>query len=1004
MIRSGSRGWQSFLPLLLGIACSNEELPRPASRAGLPLRATVSAAFDIEPTPTSPAIVTTSTGAMACGSQRCLAAYSQSIGTLGEQAYATRIEAGPTLKDMARIPLPSLNYVWGVVARDDEFLVFGANSSAPSAVVYVRIRGADGAILPDVSERLPKPTFMYTGTGSAGVSRIAATNRSWLFVAQQPAGAFQLSLFDGDFQPIGTPVMLSVQSAPFDDVIPGDGQYLLIWSAGNAVRISEVDGSLLDASPIRFSRYDYTTGARGVYKDGIYQLAWPRYGSLWGSRIRASDGALLDPDDTVNAVSGAKLLCSNRVDDDVIDFDLAMDGTPVVAWTHSTGRYAAPVDVTLGTRPGNDTALPSSAWSPLTTRFEMHWLPGGGLLRESPDGISAVQGVALSQSPFQLKLGTKVGVVLSSPPRLEPATASNGSSFLVAFSTDGNIYASLLDERNGSYRGLPGLLGAGMTPAVDALGTDYLVAWLTEATLHLARVSNDGVVTRLPDAPVANVTYVDSASIRLTNDARFHLVTFEGVVRGRNELLAQRVAPDGSVLDAQPIVITSPSMLSNYKYRVVAATSLPASDKTFLVFAGTYGDQVQRFSSSTGSVLEPSTEYGERNSGFADPAVASDGAQVLVLYHDDFGTRRSLRGVFVDPVQGTAVPDTDVALFPLPQSVSASLAWHDGRSYSTVIAKGQFSTLVDFHLQRFNGNLEQLDGIVGDWGTPIASPSYKSPKAAVATNGSGRSIFVYQDNDPTRFGVVIKARFIDNDGLSNAGAAGQGSAGNASVGSAAGIGGHDSGGASIAVAGATSFSAGGTGTWSTLGPSTGGLCGGGAAGSATTSGGALASGGSSSGSPVTVNGGAETRSINAMGGTSDGMSSVGGARPAGSLAAGGGALAMDRGHETNVIGGTASSVGTSSPLVDPASGGAVNTASTGSFAHGGHAGGDLIRETGGNLVTLIKPNSDKLSAGGSVQGAGCDCRVPSNTRPVPGLPSVAFAAVWGVLRLRRKRR
>lgn len=919
--------------LLQLFACSHDESPEATAATAQHLQALVSEPFDIEPFPQVDYQQPNGAVNIGCGSTRCLAVYSQNIDDGGTVGYATRLSASPAALDLPRIILPSVPYPSAVYARDDDFLVVGTNGKS-----FELIRGGDGAVLPNPTSTLP-----------SSILGGAATKSTWLFITANMSSNATAQLYGADFSRVATDLTIPNDSK-VEAVIAGEGQFLLVWQ-GKAVRIRESDGVILDNPPIHFARYGLGP-VRGIYSNGIYQLAWTNNYDLWGSRIRASDGTSLDPDDEFNNISGAKALChlctvsafpsvANN------DFDLdVVAGTTILSWRSYDGSatsevYAVPIDVTLGTRPDGSAAKPSTPVASVGYQSQIHALGNAGLFVE---GVyrDTMSSFVLSSSPFGLQRSTAIRVPMSSATRGKPAIASDGTDYLVVFNQGGSFYASIINGATGAYAGAPALLGEGVdTPVVAFDGSMYLVAWMRTASIGVvgrARVSSLGVVTPLSD--VSFKASLDSGSLRLVCNGTYHLLTaYKNTETTAN--LGLRMAPDGVVLDASPKILTAVAASPNY---AIAADSTPPDERKSFLLVSSVLDKVavRRLRSQSGSVIEPVTTLASATSNYSyNPIIASDGTQFLILYQTASSSSvaaRNLEGILIDPVSGSPVSSSVKTYFSMQSSLAASELWYDGKGFNAVLRSSAVYETPAYYLQRFDSNCERLDAALDTMGTPITTTMTRgnwNTGIAVASAKNGRSLFVYQDVEASRSGVAIKARFIDNDGLPS-------------------------------VAGAVTGAAGSTGA-------------GGASGTAgtTTPGGTTAQGFASLGGTSSTGGTTFIRNPGTFAGDAGTSNS-----PYGTVTAGG-TLALGGGHQSTILSAAGSDSVAQSTRVPMSSGGA-SVARTTSLANS-HAGskGEVAAETS-------DANADS---------SGCSCRTMRNSRSPLPVGSLLFG--WALLRRRR---
>src|SRR5690606_35454591 len=330
-----------------------------------------------------------------------------------------------TLLDTPRLYISEQNGpLRRVFARGEEFLVIARESSDPLTYGYWRISAIDGSVQrfqPALVDPLP--------------DLAASTGATWLMVTAVPGtSTSRAQVYASDFTPVGEPIPLPFSTSTMG-LVPGEGQYLAT-QYGRAVRISEA-GELLDPEPIVYSAYkkDLT---RGAYHDGVYQLAWAGQGigsSVWASRIDAQTGTPLDPDDTFNEISGAKLL-RTHTSYATGDFSVTrIDGDIVVHWLLSNGDVqGVRVDPATGMRANGSVSAPptmarlsSLSYDP---PYELHGLGTSALLVEVSRRIRTGPAEATSRI---VEFGGARPINVPSFSRIQPAAAFNGENYLVAF-------------------------------------------------------------------------------------------------------------------------------------------------------------------------------------------------------------------------------------------------------------------------------------------------------------------------------------------------------------------------------------------------------------------------------------------------------------------------------------------------------------------------------------------------------------------------------------------
>ncbi|WP_437278663.1 hypothetical protein WME90_46885 [Sorangium sp. So ce375] len=975
----------------------------PTAQAASALEVRVSGPFDVEDYPTDFDLSHPGPFKFACGSQRCLAAYRFS--TTGAYVLATRIDGTGAFVDTPRIRLGRGESVLKVVARADEFLVVTVRDHPDNSVHYYRIRGSDGRVLDDPTPRLP----------AVAPTLVAATDASYLFLTPSAGSESEVRLYDAELNPVGDPVIFPLTPTLMDDLIPGEGQYLVV-GYGNALRISEATGAALDPAPFVISRYSqgYSRLTRGVYKDGVYQLVWAVADVVQGSRIHAATGEVLDPDDTFNELTGAKLLRTlrNTVTTGVVDVT-NLGGDVVASWGYDARKVdAIRVDLTTG--------LPINGTSPRTIAFELapailhyptfelHPL-GESVFLVNDDTFLRTGRV---QAGYPTSFGPDRVVSFRTYPRMDPAVASNGNGSLVVFSRESRtleygyeILATRIDPATGAYLDDPPLpIGIGYDPTVSSDGSSYLVLWrapVAGGTRYRAREVRATGTLGVEKAGVAYDTG-NSARAQVTWGGSYYGVAWNGY-HARFDSDGDVVAPDP--LPAGESRIRSLGVTWKSAPRVAADYALPPERRTFLYVGTVERDLITsvaavRVRSQTGSLLR-STVIAENHTA---PIVASDGTRIAVISRD-VGTG-DWEGVFVDAESGLPVAGTEKVLVTAAADRTVSAFLFDGEAFCVVVrGPDEDGSGFSLRLRRFDRALDPIEGDAADGGR-ITFNNQGFSSAVVASTGNARGIVAYQTSDIDRLGTAIKLNLFTADGTmppepSSSGAGGAG-----------GSGGHGDAGGSVGAAGASGAggAAGGGGTGAAGGGEASAAGGGGAGAGggnagAGGGGGAGAGGGNAGagGDPAGTGGNAGAGGGNAGAGGDPAAGTGGNAGAGGDPAGTGGGNAGAGGDPAAGTGGGNAGAGG-----DPAAGtgggnaGAGGDPAAGTGGGNAGAGGDPAAGTGGRGGGEPGTGVSTTSSGGGPGSSadGCGCRTAGGEERTGG--ATLFALALAALVRRRR--
>lgn len=920
----------------LAAACGSEEGAR--ERTGYErasLIPTVSSPFDLEPELEPIPYDGYGLYPFACNSERCAVFYG--AGGPGAGTYYFTNQGPNTVRRFLEFgESPNV-----VALPNDEFLATVLN---PDAVV-LRVRGADGTVVERRKLTWNSPLFG---------ARLASTDTSVLALKWSEPSTVSV-LRTSDLSPVGPPREIP---RPDDEpvIVAGDGQYLIVWE-GHALRVNATTGAILDPQPIVLSKYStgYTVG---TFANGYYHLFWWGGEGLLGARLRANDGVLLDVDDDFNERTGAHLICSGCY--------------PSNLYLHTAHTLSEGVLVSWPTATQSGGKLSAALVDPVTGEPAIATPAGGFTLGEFPDyagrryfdddrgfvvADNRLNEISLSHGPLSGTVVNRAPIATYVHPRTAPSVAVQGDGYLVSWQYyDWQVQArrvgaagELLDEEPIILGQSGGTLYKRNEVVSASSGVGTLVAWTGYDRLRRRMVHADGSLG--PELPAIEASEDDEvfSSIRLVFNGDFFYLTYENDDR----TWGLKLAADGTALG-------SPNYLFDFDYpHMTLADTVPASDRrTFLSWHQT--GNVRRLRPHSGALLDTTNV-----NCYHVPQGASDGERFFALC--------GARGFLIDPVSGTEVAGSSRDVWPefdglFHESVAA---WHDGRSFLTLLGRHLDHGFYRLTLRRFDETLSGLDSEVGGFGHFVAESTMMDHRAAAAGK-NGLSLVAYEAFDKDKGGLMIKGRLITNDGLPAPASEGDQ---DPSDGGAAG-----------------SDGAGGSGIEPGTGGEAGSRVGSGAGGS-----GGAAQGGGENGDAGTAGGGVDNGGAPSNGGTTPGRTGGAAGTPS------------DAGRNQGHAGGDTSP--------DAGESGA-GTGGSRSGAGGVGAGGSTTGDTGGRGGNDGRAGASSSGAAGAEAGDGgeprtpedgesdgCGCSVPAQGAGGKQAVLLAFMLAWaGVARRSGSRR
>jgi hypothetical protein len=273
--------------------------------------------------------------------------------------------------------------------------------------------------------------------------------------------------------------------------------------------------------------------------------------------------------------------------------------------------------------------------------------------------------------------------------QLDPAVASNGSGFLVAWedfrapnSNAGDVWIARISGA-GVLQSTFGLTATGTltedNPAVGSNGTNYLVTWTVHQTdtnvVHLegTRVTAGGVVSDNPRLAITGTSPGSQFNSSIAFGGGNYLVVYNDTRNG-SRIYGTRVSPGGTIRDATGFRISQPPASGRAEF-----TPDVASDGTTFLVAWVQTGTVIRAARVQGKTVLDTTPL-EINSlavaaGASDPAIAFNGT-FLVVWTDVRGSgvdrHRDIQGNRVK-ADGTVLDGSGFAITNSPPGTEEQL-------------------------------------------------------------------------------------------------------------------------------------------------------------------------------------------------------------------------------------------------------------------------------------------------------------------------------------------
>lgn len=410
-----------------------------------------------------------------------------------------------------------------------------------------------------------------------------------------------------------------------------------------AMRVA-ADGSSLGQTNIAYISSS-STAFRASYGGGAYVLAFADGNYVYGARVNSTTGAVLNGSTTMLstpdiatqpaiAIGGSTLFVAFR------NSKLSDSNNPAdVFGRRFTASTLAAIDASsvLLSRAANQQFNTAVAFN--GTNYLVAW-------QDERNGLlTSIYGARLNQAGEILDPdGIRISQAANA--QKSPAIASNGSEWFVAWqdARPGNNQDDIYGTRVGADGSVKDILGiqistgtsaSGLqqTPAVASDGTDYLVAWTTSSRIYGARVkASNG------DVPDANGFPISSTTSNVPSVA-YGNQDYLVVWNASNNVHGARVSKNGQLLDATAVVIAEDG--------VQTATPTVAFDGTNWLVAWQANKVRAARVSTAGAVLDSAFDIS--TSGGA-PKLAWDGGQYWAAWQSS-GSNPAVHAARISPAK-----------------------------------------------------------------------------------------------------------------------------------------------------------------------------------------------------------------------------------------------------------------------------------------------------------------------------------------------------------------
>ncbi|RKI75240.1 HYR domain-containing protein [Corallococcus sp. AB049A] len=595
-------------------------------------------------------------------------------------------------------------------------------------------------------------------------------------VAQAALGAIDSSSETTIDYPVPAPTR-NAESEPVIAVSSSSGTYLVIWTVDNGgnqdvigTRVTTLTGTVLDPKGIRLATGPNNQSHPSVATDGRnFLVTWDESGSVKGARYEISSGSRLGSVFSLSTAAGGQSSSAMAFDGTqyLVVWNDSRNGTPGDVYgtrvRASDGVVLDPAGIPIGTGPG---AQGSPAVSFDGSRFLVAWSDS----RNDPmsDDLygARVDAAGTVLDPAGIPISTAAGG------QSHPSIASMAGTFLVTWddARDGvtGTFGARVRGSDGVVLDPQGLaIATGGTTAQESSavasdGSRFLVVWRKQADILGRRVQADGALLDPGGVLLSTSVSLDKQSPSVLFDGTRFLVVWEHRTEVLQDIYGVRVrASDFVVLDTPSLLL---SAANNAEVDAVVAAGTQSylvvwsDDRDLSGVSSIYG---MRLRATDGALLHPKpVRLGTGSRSRSTPSVAFAEGRFLVTW------RASALGSPDGDIHGVRIRESDGAVLDAPDLIISAAAQPQG---NPKVASGDGLFFVTWEDSRngtgtdvYGARIRASDGAVLDAdGIAVATGSFNESSPATAF-GAGYFLVAWTDErngstNPDIHGARVRA-------------------------------------------------------------------------------------------------------------------------------------------------------------------------------------------------------------------------------------------------------
>jgi hypothetical protein len=692
----------------------------------------------------------------------------------------TRVDIDGNILDPFGFDIPGSscgNGSYPLVATNGSYFLVVYRRDA--AIQYITVNGADGSI------QQPPKTLVSADEGLRGRHSISSDGNNFLVTWEDGRGfsntgvdiyAARIRGSDGTVLDVGGfPIYVGPDNQYNPHVAWGGGSYLIAWwtypggsVSGQRVRAS--DGALLNPGGISIPGYRYAS----VASDGDDFLVVSGYsGSVFGARVSGADGSLIDPTaveigDTGGATTHASVAWGAN-DYYLVSWQKGPNNEIHATRVSSSDLSVIDADgIPIGT---STSAVGFHSIASDGNNFLVVWKGDDNYLHGTR--VRIADGTVLDPS------GIEIG--LSPNTQRLPSVASNGTYWLIVWvdyrdydiSEETDLYGVRVRESDGVVLDPPGIAvctasGDQGSPSVASNGTDFFVAWedyrnwsVTDVDIYGARVRGvDGLVLDQDGIPVSTAESHQQQPYIASNGTDYFVVWPDrrNGSSSQNDVYGARIeGSSGLVMDPDGIEI-APGPGNSVGVITSDGTNYCVAWASLEPATGSENSvNAIRILAQDGSLLDPGgIQLATSNRNLRNVSIASDGSRYLVAWDNEF---MEINGVRINGSDGSVI-DPSPFILESPDSYN---------QLPVVASDGDMFLLVWVDHRNFEDNCYDIyyttihgsDGVITDPLGKILSSEPASETSPSVSFGGSKFLVAYESVEKGAVRVKTRTMLLD---------------------------------------------------------------------------------------------------------------------------------------------------------------------------------------------------------------------------------------------------